>query len=196
MVIDTRHRTRSNGRHLRLVSPVSPTVIILEGTDGVGKTTYAKWLAASLNGAYRHAGPPTKKTVEAEYLQPIVDHLSQHPDRRLILDRWHLGEMVWPDIFDRESLFAKGKGSTWDRFDKLNDSLSSLGPGLVEIILIVRSAEGITRTLAQRGESVDNIVNSQRGQVGLFDAAMSVSDIPVRIVNSDDLPTAPRRKRR
>src|SRR5690606_24805472 len=46
--------------------------VIIEGTDGVGKTTLAKRLVARAQGVYRHAGPPTSGTWVAEYVAPLI----------------------------------------------------------------------------------------------------------------------------
>lgn len=166
-------------------------VTIIEGTDGVGKTTFAEWFAKRSGGYYVHASAPTHDDAGDEYLEPVLRYLEEtNFSQHLVLDRWHIGEMVWPDIFGRESLFAK-EGDPWELFDRLNRALAETGT--VEVLFITRTHEGIRSTLRARGESEEDIVRSLRGQTGLFDAAMSVRGLPVRVIDSDDLPTAPGR---
>jgi hypothetical protein len=77
-------------------------LIVIEGVDRTGKTTLAEKLAEQLGSRARvvHAGPPSRHPVE-EYETAIADYDPRSGDH-LILDRWHVGEHVWPVIFGRE----------------------------------------------------------------------------------------------
>lgn len=81
-------------------------LIILEGPDGVGKTTLANQLHDIIKRdnprdtvVIIRKGPPTSHPLD-EYAAPL---LSYRPDQglHLILDRWHLGEYVYPRISGR-----------------------------------------------------------------------------------------------
>lgn len=83
-------------------------LIILEGPDGVGKTTLAKKLHDAIYDTDRHVqitmihrGPPVGHPLD-EYLTPLLDY---RPGGRqhYILDRWHLGEYVYPRLTGRET---------------------------------------------------------------------------------------------
>lgn len=86
-------------------------LIILEGPDGSGKTHLAERLmsriAAAQPGApepeYIHKRRPDAPTFLAEYLQPIADYLPRS-GRTLVLDRWHIGELVYPEMTNRKTL--------------------------------------------------------------------------------------------
>jgi len=111
-------------------------ITIIEGVDGTGKTTFAKRLAEKNNSDYLHADKPTQKTWYEEYLTPIKN-------TNMVLDRWHLGELVWPVIYDRESLFDE------ESFDLCNWTLSKLG---TKLIILTRSDDDIADELLKRGE--------------------------------------------
>ncbi len=78
-------------------------IIILEGLDATGKSTLAEWLYRKLPApvALLHAGPPRATTAIREYVMPLGIAGDGYV---VVCDRWHLGERVWPDIFDRDSL--------------------------------------------------------------------------------------------
>lgn len=74
-------------------------LIVVEGADRTGKTTLARRLLERLPDArYIHASAPTRHPLE-EYELPLKGY--GHTFDHLVLDRWHLGEAIWPTIFDR-----------------------------------------------------------------------------------------------
>lgn len=111
-------------------------ITIIEGVDGTGKTTFAKRLAKERQSDYLHADKPTEKTWYEEYLKPINN-------TNMVLDRWHLGELVWPIIYERESLFDE------ETFDLCNWTLAKLG---TRLIILTRSDDDIANELLNRGE--------------------------------------------
>jgi hypothetical protein len=79
------------------------TLHIIEGLDGVGKSTLAKFLiimAPDTPTAHFHAGKPVGTDYLAEYWYP-VSFLGKYT---VVCDRWHLGEEVWPKLFGRSPL--------------------------------------------------------------------------------------------
>ena len=78
-------------------------LFIIEGLDKTGKTTLARALSQVIGGAeIRHASKPIGHPlddyeVSLDAYRPCSDHL--------ILDRFHVGELVWPRVFMRESEF-------------------------------------------------------------------------------------------
>jgi len=71
--------------------------IIIEGLDRTGKTTLARALADRWGLRYRHFSKPEEHPLE-EYGRVFEGHA-----RDLVIDRFHIGETVWPTIFSRTS---------------------------------------------------------------------------------------------
>lgn len=76
-------------------------LILIEGVDRTGKSTLARSLAGA-TGAVLHFSKPTVHPLN-EYARPIEAYRPGKGER-LILDRGHVGESVWPLLFRRESL--------------------------------------------------------------------------------------------
>lgn len=124
-------------------------MIILEGTDGVGKSTVAKRLAAA-GYVSVHAGPPTGTDWFDEYVAPVVD--ARDAGVNLVMDRWHVGEMVWPRYFGRDSLFTD---------ETFALCCSILGMLEVSLVLVVRSRTDTEFELRKiRGETESQIKES------------------------------------
>lgn len=149
------------------------SILIIEGTDGVGKTTYATKVAAAVQATYLHAEKPADgNDWFDEYITPIV------PGEDYVLDRWHVGELVWPTIFGRESLFNRYT------FEICCRMLENLG---AELQIVVRDPEAIAQELRLRGETERQIERSLAGQelfIDLYSAGLFRS-IPTTIVESD-----------
>lgn len=147
-------------------------IVILEGTDGVGKTTLAKSFAQTWNAKYFHARQPQSDNWHSEYVDPLYDI-----DGHAVLDRWHLGEIVWPAIWDRTSLFAD-----LDEFKACCHELSRFD---VTLYVVVRHRDDIAATLLERGEE-DTIADSLRAQSIFVELAKVASrHMSTMIVNSD-----------
>ena len=111
-------------------------ITIIEGSDGTGKTSFARKLADQRNADYLHASHPTSANWVEEYIRPIRSN-------NLVLDRWHVGEIVWPFIYGRSSLFDERE------FDQCNWELAKLG---AQLIVLTRSEDAIADELLSRGE--------------------------------------------
>lgn len=87
-------------------------LIILEGPKGSGKSTLADRLVAhiSLHSTspvkVLHKGVPTAHPVD-EYEVPLLDYRPTG-EYHVICDRWHLGELVYPYIYGRETQLTQG----------------------------------------------------------------------------------------
>lgn len=148
-------------------------ITILEGVDGTGKSSHAAWLAREQNARIIHAGVPTHSHWFDEYIKPIVD---AEEEQNLILDRWHMGEMIWPTIFDRPSIFKRPES-----FKLCNAMIEELG---ARLILVYRDIDAISTTLMLRGEQ-DQIENVIKAQSMFLDLADRMDN--VEIINSNDL---------
>ena len=81
-------------------------IICLEGPDKVGKTTMAKRFQTE----FTRSGIPTvmlkrgpiKNDPMTEYLKPL-EIMAQEPEVVYILDRWHVGEMIYGPLLRGES---------------------------------------------------------------------------------------------
>lgn len=74
-------------------------LVAIEGADLTGKSTLAAELASAWNARIIHAGAPQAGAL-VEYEDPLKDYDPLH-EVSVILDRWHVGEYVWPAIFRR-----------------------------------------------------------------------------------------------
>lgn len=81
-------------------------LIILEGVDGAGKTTLATKLRLQIEETYPgesievlHSQAPTAHPL-TEYETPLHDY-RPGTGRHVICDRWHLSELVYPEVFGR-----------------------------------------------------------------------------------------------
>lgn len=154
----------------------APARLILEGTDGVGKTTIATRIRDQTGATYVHCGPPSTPTWDAEYLSPTL----MRPER-IVLDRWHIGEWVWPPFFGRESLFGR-LGDLVECSDRLADA------GFVAWV-VTRSPLEIVGALVDRGEermAVTSIIAQERF-VEVAHRLQELSRLPIAVVTSDHL---------
>lgn len=143
-------------------------ITIIEGVDGTGKTTFAKRLAEERGAMYLHADKPVTKSWFTEYIEPLSR-------KNIVCDRWHLGEIVWPTVFKRPSLFNAGT------FDECNRYMAQIG---CELIVLTRSDDGITRELLSRGEG-DQVAQVLDAKALFVRAYNRVKYIPKRIIDSE-----------
>lgn len=153
-------------------------ITILEGTDATGKSSHADWLGRKTSGRVVHAGIPQHSTWFAEYIKPVQQHMESSPDVPLILDRWHLGEMVWPAVFHRKSLFT-----SFDEYDKCSAMLAAMN---AKVKVLYREADAIINTLMLRNEQ-DQIDNVLRGQDLFMDLVEQTSWLDIQVVHSNEL---------
>lgn len=70
------------------------TLIVLEGCDGAGKSSLAEALLTYTGGVIVHKGPPTEDAF-SEYMDIPYPYMGAEIGDIVILDRWHLGEMIY-----------------------------------------------------------------------------------------------------
>ena len=70
-------------------------IVVVEGPDRTGKTTLCEGLHDALGWEVIHSGPPSRHPLQ-EYVLALEERLIH---RNLILDRWHLGEWVYPQLY-------------------------------------------------------------------------------------------------
>lgn len=79
-------------------------LVIIEGVDGVGKTTVAEALQGLTDGELLHASQP-KGDWQDEYILPLDGYHPTMGGRHIICDRWHLGEMVYGPLYRGEVMY-------------------------------------------------------------------------------------------
>jgi thymidylate kinase len=149
-------------------------LIILEGPDGAGKTHLAERLISRIQAAqpgapdveYIHKKRPTEETFLAEYLDPIADY-TPRSGRTLILDRWHIGELIYPEMCNRQTL------ATFSEFRYLEMFLRSRGALVVHVDSDVRQ---ILEGLDQRAER-DPLEERILEQHAEFSRALEVTNL-------------------
>lgn len=88
-------------------------LFVLEGLDRTGKSTLAGELARELEvldgqvSDIAHFGAPKTEHALDEYLEPLLDY-RPGGGHHLIYDRAHIGEAVWPAVFDRDPKISPG----------------------------------------------------------------------------------------
>jgi thymidylate kinase len=136
--------------------PVNQRLIIIEGIDCTGKSTVARAIAAKIGNrtALLHAGPPQGPAYD-EYVLPLR-HM--HWGWTVICDRWHLGELVWPAIFDREPIISWGQQDDIPFINEIEDDIRAITEDIT-CIYLVREPREIAAQMAKRGEkSLDLLV--------------------------------------
>lgn len=122
-------------------------LIVLEGTDGAGKTTLACALVEALRRRCSDdvelvkSGPPTCHPL-LEYERPLWDY-RPGTGRHLVLDRWHLGELVYPGVVGRRTQF--------DRVMSAHVDLLLMSRGAL-LVWVTAASQVIMTRVARRGD--------------------------------------------
>lgn len=151
-------------------------LFILDGLDATGKTTLARDITAYIKKLYpsdrviymHKKAPKPDTTWMREYGRPITEWYAPGTGRHLILDRFHLGELVWPHIFERPMLFDD------ESFDVV-DTLIRRNGGIV--VYCFRDHKLIQKTMRARGEEVYPLELLQKIEL-LFHGALRRSCLP------------------
>jgi thymidylate kinase len=128
-------------------------IVVFEGCDGVGKSTMVEAVkAAHLAAGHApetvsiwHAGPfPEGSNAWNEYVVPLSS-LTPTKDWLVIIDRWHIGELVYGPIFRGQSRL------TTEQRHWIDGYLHSLG---AVIVYLKATYEEISRRLNVRGDDM------------------------------------------
>lgn len=156
-------------------------LIILDGVDGGGKSTLAEEISDILRRRYPDdkveiwkKGPPTQHPLE-EYETPLLDY-KPNTGHHLILDRWHVGEWVYPAILKRDSLADL---ATWRHIEMF---LEVKGAVLVHV---TSHHETLTRRLVERGDDLIE-PHMTRAIVSAYHDRMSYTRLPVLVYTRHD----------
>lgn len=128
-------------------------ILIFEGPDGAGKSTMIQAVAAEHVAAGHspdsiaiwRAGPfPPSSDAWTEYALPLTS-LSPSKDWLVLIDRWHIGELVYGPIFRGGSRLSD-KQRTW-----IDGYVRSLGGAVVHL---TATTDELTRRITKRGDDM------------------------------------------
>lgn len=130
-------------------------LIIVEGQDGVGKTTFVNRLIQHIGqdimtaGQIKvlHAKAPQSDAIY-EYTQPLESYrpkLPAHSRQHVICDRWHIGELVYPEVFNRPTTMTP---QVRNKIELYLDSLAAV------LVFITDTPQNIVERLAERGDDL------------------------------------------
>jgi hypothetical protein len=149
-------------------------LIILEGPDGAGKTTLAEEIRKLI--VVRHPGdkvevlkkgPPREHPLN-EYEWPLLDY-RPNTGHHLILDRWHVGEWIYPAVFTRDTLADM---AVWRHIEMF---LQAKGAVMVHVS---QHPDALQRILQTRG---DELVSPSmvRGLVKAYGYQLAYTRLPL-----------------
>ena len=102
------------------------TFIILEGLDRVGKSTIAE-LYKKKGYEVVHMSAPDKKYKSLgysgpSYLDDLLELIMQRDGKDVVFDRSFYGELVWPHVYNRESLLTEDDIDILREFEDRNST--------------------------------------------------------------------------
>jgi thymidylate kinase len=157
-------------------------LIIVDGPDCSGKSTLVAALRDRLATRYLHdevhllhRGPPTGHPLD-EYEVPLLTYRASG-STHVVCDRWHLGELVYPDVFGRSTEFTEPVLRHVELF------LNSRGALLVHVDAEV---DELRACLERRGDevvTVDQVVAIREG----FVDAVTRTGLPVVYLDANDV---------
>lgn len=132
-------------------------IVVFEGADGAGKSTMIEAVAAEalkdgIESAVWHAGPfPEGSNPWSEYVFPL-SNLQPSTGWMVLIDRWHVGELVYGPIFRGQSRLSHAQRGWIDRY------LSSIGALQV---YLTASHDELSKRLTARGDPMVKVEHLQ-----------------------------------
>ena len=120
--------------------------VIIEGPDGVGKSTLVKYIQDKYNLNMLHSSSSTKN--DFEY------HMDLIKDDNVVCDRCNLGEIVYPTIYGR-----KAKMNWSEQLDYMNYCNDN---GVIYIIFYASNFEDLKERLFSRGDTEQVLKNAEK----------------------------------
>lgn len=136
--------------------------IIVEGADGVGKSTVVAYLAQMFNLNIIHIGSTDPNTYE------WYNELLNKND--VIFDRHFLGEMIYPYLFDRKC------NLTNQQFELLYNKAMDLG---YYFLVITADEKTIKERLLERGNEPEEVIKTFEYANAAFKAIARRYYIPI-----------------
>lgn len=82
------------------------SLIILEGLDRTGKSSVAAHFQAKGFELIHQSAPPKGQTAD-NFLEEQIQLVGSAATKDIVLDRSYYGELVWPQVYGRESLLSE-----------------------------------------------------------------------------------------
>lgn len=153
-------------------------LIIVEGPDGAGKTTFVESLQRELAHNPRgaediitlHCGPPSDH-VYAEYTKNHLHGYSPMQLTHVVCDRWHWGELIYGPMLRGESKLDR------HGFDRVEHYLARRG---AVVAFLTEKAQILARRVEERGDELVK-VDQLPYLVAAYDVVASWSRLPVLV---------------
>jgi len=104
--------------------------LLLEGLDRTGKSTVAELYKKKGYEIVHMSAPDKKYFVKgysgSSYLEEIVNLYTRYSGKNIVFDRTPLGELIWPEIFNRQSLLAPEDIEYLQQIEDNNDAVRVL----------------------------------------------------------------------
>ena len=135
--------------------------VILEGPDGVGKSTLAEYLCNHHGLEVKHSSGETKNDLQY--------HFELINDDNICLDRANLGEIVYPIIYDRQA-----KMNWADQITFMNKCAEE---NIIYIIFYASNFEDLKKRLFSRGDTEQVLNNAEKINFSFIFLAKMFSEI-------------------
>lgn len=140
--------------------------IIIEGTDGTGKSTLAKYLQGNFNLNYQHSSSETDNNFEYHF--ELLDS-----NENVVLDRFQLGEIIYPMFTpERESKITLSQAVMLSRME---DTLT--------IILYASDTSILQDRLHERGELYSPLYDTANLLFKLLGEVFELLEVPVLMLD-------------
>lgn len=140
--------------------------IIIEGTDGTGKSTLAKYLQENFNLKYQHSSSETDNNFDYHF--ELLDS-----KENVVLDRFQLGEIIYPMLTpDRDSKITLSQAVMLSRME---DTLT--------IILYASDTSVLKDRLHERGELYSPLYDTVNEMFKLLGEVFELLEVPVLILD-------------
>ena len=140
-------------------------MLVLEGIDGVGKTTLANLLSQTYNAGIIHATRETPN--DWAWFNELMDLAK---DRNIIMDRSFWGQFVYQDPVERKL--------TWEQLHELEHRLDQEGG---KLIYVTANTSDILERLKGRAETLSRPLDLLKER---YEAVILLSECPVIIYNT------------
>ena len=140
--------------------------IIIEGTDGTGKSTLAKYLQDKFNLNYQHSSNETDNNFDYHF--KLLDS-----NENVVLDRFQLGEIIYPMFTpDREPKITLSQAVMLSRME---DTLT--------IILYASDTSILKERIHERGEVYSPLYESINSMFKLLGETFELLEVPVLMLD-------------
>lgn len=121
-------------------------IVCLEGPDGSGKSTLVNYLIDKYNMTMKHSSSETRNDIEY--------HLDLLKDDNVVLDRYNLGEIVYPEVYGRVPKM------NWDeQIDVMNTCMDK---NVYYIIFYASDFNTLRERLFKRGDTKQVLENAEK----------------------------------